>query len=225
MTSTLNSKMGKFRKARPKKEFLKRGLILCEGETEEKYFKGLTTKDEYRRQFAAINVEIYKPKDHSPRGLVTEAKNKIKANKKDDPYDFVWIVFDLDGHENVPDTFEQALTSKPEIKIAFTARCFEYFVLLHFVRTTKAFTKCDDIIKEIKTHLPDYQKATDIFDTLEPYKETGLANSEWLMARNQPDMDNGSRIYELSAYSNIHELVNELLGMIKVPEVKVMAVE
>jgi hypothetical protein len=217
--------MGAFRKTRPKKEFLKRGLILCEGETEEKYFKGLITKEEYRRQFAAINVEIYKPKDHSPRGLVTEAKNKIKVNKKDDPYDFAWIVFDLDGHENVPDTFEQALTSKTEIKIAFTARCFEYFVLLHFARTTKAFSKCDDIIKEVKAHLPDYQKATDIFDALEPYRKAGLANSEWLMARNQPDIDNGSRIYELSAYSNIHVLVNELMGMIKVPEATAAAVE
>jgi len=225
MTSTLNSKMGKFRKARPKKEFLKRGLILCEGETEEKYFKGLTTKEEYRRQFAAINVEIYKPKEHSPRGLVTEAKSKIKANKKDDPYDFVWIVFDLDGHENVPDTFEQALKAKPDVRIAFTARCFEYFVLLHFVKTTKAFAKCDDIIKEVKVHLPDYQKATDIFKILEPYTETGLANSEWLMTQNQPDIDNGSRIYQLSAYSNIHELVNELLGMIKSLENKAVTVE
>jgi len=31
------------------------------------------------------------------------------ANKKYDPYDFVWIVFDRDGHENVSDTFEHAL--------------------------------------------------------------------------------------------------------------------
>jgi hypothetical protein len=220
MTSILNFKLGEFRKKRLKKEFLKRGLILCEGETEEQYFKGLTNKEEYRRKFAAISVEIYKPKDHSPRGLVTEAKNKIKANKKDDPYDFVWIVFDLDGHENIPDTFEQALTSKPNIRIGLTARCFEYFVLLHFVRTTKAFTKCDDIVKEVKTHLPDYQKAANIFEILEPYKKTGLANSKWLMGRNQPDIDNGSRIYELSAYSNIHELVDELMGLVTPPEIK-----
>ncbi|HZW69708.1 MAG TPA: RloB domain-containing protein, partial [Hanamia sp.] len=99
-------------------------------------------------------------------------------------------------------------------------RCFEYYVLLHFVKTTKSFTKCDDIIKEVKKHLPDYQKATDIFEILEPYRQTGLANSEWLMDRNQPDLDKGSRIYQLSAYCNIHELVTDLLGMIKPPEAK-----
>ena len=59
MISILNNKMGKFRKARPKKQFLKKGLILCEGETEERYFKEFTTKEEYRTQFAAINVEVY----------------------------------------------------------------------------------------------------------------------------------------------------------------------
>lgn len=215
--------MGKFRKPRPKITFLKRGLIICEGQTEEIYFKGLITKEEYRRQFAAIDVEIYKPKDHSPRGLVTEAKNKIKANKKDNPYDFVWIVFDKDGHANVPDTFEQALTAKPEIHIAFTAHCFEYFVLLHFVRTTKAFTKCDDIIDDVKTHLPDYQKATDIFTTLTPYMDTGLANSAWSLERNQADLDTGQKPYQLSAYSNIHELVNALLELIKPPKAAVAA--
>jgi len=129
-------------------------------------------------------------------------------------------VFDLDGHENVPDTFEQALSSKPLIRIAFTVRCFEYYVLLHFVRTTKAFSKCDDIIKEVKKHLPDYQKAADVFATLEPYMQTGLANSEWLMARNQPDLDKGSREYQLSAYSNVHELVAELLDMTTAPKAK-----
>lgn len=207
--------MEKFRRAKPKITFLKRGLIICEGRTEELYFKGLITKEEYRRKFAAIDVEIYKPKDHSPRGLVTEAKNKIKANKKDNPYDFVWIVFDRDGHANVPDTFEQALNSKPEIRIAFTAHCFEYFVLLHFVRTTKAFTKCDDIIADVKLYLPDYQKATNIFTVLLPFMSVGLANSEWSLERNLPDLSSGKRPYQLSSYSNIHQLINELLEMIK----------
>lgn len=206
--------MAKFRGKRPKIQILKRGLIICEGQTEELYFKGLVTKEEYRRLFAAISVEIYKPKDHSPRGLVTEAKDRIKAARRTDPYDFVWIVFDKDGHANVPDTFEQASTSRPVIHIAFTAHCFEYYVLLHFVKTTKAFTRCDDIISEVRNHLPDYQKATDIFETLTPYMATGLTNSEWSLARNQDDIDDGRRPYELSAYSNIHELVDYLMELI-----------
>lgn len=50
--------------------------------------------------------------------------------------------------------------------------------------------------------------------------QTGLANSEWLMARNQPDLDKGSRVYQLSAYSNVHELVAELLDMTTAPKAK-----
>ena len=206
--------MANFRKARQKVNFFKRGLIICEGQTEELYFKGLVTKEEYRRKFAAISVDIYKPKDHSPRGLISEAKRRIKDAQKVDPFDFVWIVFDKDGHANVADTFEQSLTSKPKINIAFTAHCFEYFVLLHFVRTTKSFSKCDDIISEVKNHLPDYQKATNIFATLGPLMQNGLANSEWALKSNRADLEAGRRPYELSAYSNIHELVNYLLSLI-----------
>jgi hypothetical protein len=140
----------------------------------------------------------------------------MKASKKDDPYDFVWIVFDLDGHENIPDTFEQALNSKPEIRIGFTAKCFEYYVLLHFVKTTKAFNNCDDVITAVKEYLPDYQKAThQVFDTLAEFQETGITNSEWLMARNQPDLENGARPYDLASFSNIHELVKYLLSLVR----------
>jgi len=218
--------MSKFRLTRQKIKILKRGLILCEGQTEEMYLKGLITQDKYRRDFGAVSVEIYKPKDHSPRGLVTEAKNRIKAAKKDDPFDFVWIVFDHDGHENIPDTFEQALNSKPPIEIAFTMKCFEYFVLLHFKKTTKAFNKCDDVIAAVKAFLPDYQKASNnIFSILAAYHETGMTNSAWSMERNQPDIDAGSKPYELSSYSNIHELVNYLLSLVQPKTEEAVAVE
>jgi len=208
--------MSKFRSNRQKIQILKRGLILCEGQTEEMYFKGLITQDKYRRDFGAVSVEIYKPKDHSPKGLVTEAKNRIKAAKKDDAFDFVWIVFDHDGHENIPDTFEQALHSKPPIHIAFTMKCFEYFVLLHFTKTTKAFNKCDDVITAVKAYIPDYQKASNnIFTTLAAHHETGMANSAWSLERNKPDIDAGSKPYELSSYSNIHELVGYLISLVQ----------
>src|SRR5476651_1591419 len=118
----------------------KRGLILCEGHTEENYFKGLTTQAEYRRKFAAIGVEIYKPKNHSPVGLIQEAKSRIKAAIRErNPYQFVWVVFDRDGHENIPQAFSDANDLNPPIRIAFSITCFEFFVLLHYKKTTKSF--------------------------------------------------------------------------------------
>jgi hypothetical protein len=205
-----------YRKTRRKLIFNKRGLILCEGETEENYFQGLVSQDKYRRKFSSVDVKIFKPKDHSPLGLVKYAKLKInEAKKEKNAYDFVWVIFDKDGHAKIPEAFEIARVSKPEIKIAFTIPCFEYFVLLHFEKTTKPFKKCDAVISQIrKKWLPDYEKATNIFETLLPNKDIGIKNSEWIIEQFNDEIDSGKRIYEISAYSNIHDLVEYLYELI-----------
>jgi hypothetical protein len=209
--------MGRFREHRKPVIFNKRGLIICEGETEEKYFNGLISQPKYKRKFQSISVKIFKPKDHSPFGLVKEAKRMIKSAKSEkNPYDFVWVMFDRDGHAKVPDAFESARTSIPEIKIAFTIPCFEYFVLLHFEKTTKPFPKCDNVIHQLKKNwLPDYEKATNIFDILLPNKDVGLANSAWVVDQFYNEIQSGKRIYELSSYSNVHDLVNYLYTFIE----------
>ena len=205
-----------YRKSRKNISFNKRGLILCEGETEENYFQGLITQDKYRRKFSSIDVRIFKPKDNSPLGLVKYAKFKIKEAKQDrNAYDFVWVIFDKDGHQKIPEAFEIARKSTPEIKIAFSLPCFEYFVLLHFEKTTKPFIKCDSVISQIKKKwLPDYEKATNIFEILLPKKDAGIENSKWLIEQVREDIDRGKRTYELPAYSNIHDLVEYLYTLL-----------
>jgi len=64
----------KYRGKRPKIRLQKRGLILCEGETEEYFFKGIITNRKRRRNLSSIDVDIYKPRNHSPKGLINEAK-------------------------------------------------------------------------------------------------------------------------------------------------------
>jgi hypothetical protein len=208
--------MARYRKKRKQKVFGKRGLILCEGESEENYFKGLITQDKYKRKFQAIDVNIFKPKDHSPVGLVNEAKNRIKEAKREkNAYDFVWVVFDKDGHAKIPEAFEIARKSTPEIKIAFSAPCFEFFILLHFEKTTKPFKKCDDVISQIhKKWFADYEKATNIFDQLLDKKTIGISNSKWLQEQVKVDIKNGTRVYELSAYTDIDKLVEYLYTLI-----------
>ncbi len=188
--------MGKGRGKRDVKvKFNKHGLILCEGETEENYFKGLISQEKYRRRFASISVEIFKPKDHSPTGLIKHAKKLIKQAKQDrNDYDFVWVVFDRDGHHGIPDAFEWARTNKPVIKVALTSPCFEFFILLHFEKTSRPFAKCDDVISHIKKsgYIPGYEKASNLFKVLESVKEVGLTNSKWLRKQNWLFRSNGA---------------------------------
>lgn len=209
---------GKTRLRRPQIQTRKRGLILCEGETETNYFKGMVTQDEYRRKFSSVSVEIFKPKDHSPVGLVEQAKNLIKIARKDkNNYDFVWLVLDRDRHPRLAEAFEMVRTSEGKIQIAFSNPCFEYFVLLHFMKTTKPFGNCDEVVKYVREKaVPDYEKAANPFKLLLPRLCTGIQNSIWLCKQNENDINKGKMIYDLSAYTDVHKLVLELYKQIEV---------
>jgi hypothetical protein len=204
--------MSKYRSRNKSVRLGKKGQILCEGETEKNYFVGLTTQEKYKRKFAGVGVEVYKPKNHSPVGLVNEAKRKIKeADREKSPYDFVWIVFDKDGHQNIPQAFSDSNdVKKPGLNIAFSVTCFEYFVLLHFGKTTKSFQKCDDVISELKKHFPEYEKSRNLFADLKNKHEIACENSKWICKMYENDIKNGIKQYELPAYTNIHELIKAL---------------
>ncbi|MEQ9310893.1 MAG: RloB family protein [Balneolaceae bacterium] len=206
--------MTRYRKSNKVIKYKKSGLILCEGQTEENYFKGLVTSDENKRRLGSVNVDIYKPKDHSPKGLINEAKSRIReAHRLKIPLDFVWLVFDRDGHQNIPNVFEEARSSKTKIDIAFTVVCFEYFVLLHFKKTTKAFRNCDELIKDVKLEFAIYEKASNLYEELRPNFSVGIENSKWSLMQCKSDLESGKHPYELSYYSNVHELIEYLQNL------------
>lgn len=208
--------MPRYRELRKKVDFNKHGIILCEGETEVNYFNGLINHPIYKRKLQSISVKIYKPKDHSPQGLVKEAKKMMKESKSEkNPFDFIWVIFDKDGHSKIPEAFELARTSKPKINISLTLPCFEYFVLLHFEKTTKPFVKCDEVVNIIKQkYICNYEKATDIFNILYDKNEIGLANSLWVEKQFEDEIKDGKKPYELSTYIDIHNLINYLFSLI-----------
>lgn len=195
----------------------KRVLILCEGETEMNYFNGIKSIDQYRRKLSAVSVEIYKPKDHSPCGLVKEAKRRIKEAIKVDknPYESVWVLFDKDGHANIPQAFEDARTSNtsPKINIAFSSKCFEYWIYLHYEQRKKNFDKCDELKSVIKNINSRLAISNNLFKELLESLDKALENATWLHNQNRSDIEAGIKIYELDAYTDVDKLVSALLEM------------
>jgi RloB-like protein len=186
-------------------------LILTEGETEIIYLNSYKADDENRRRLSGVGIEIYKPKDHSPLGLLNEAKRRIKEAKKDKmPYEKVWIVFDRDGHANIPATFHEKQAIK-EIEIAFSVVCFEYWILLHFEKTTRQFNDCDNIGSYIRQkHFPEYEKSRNNYHNLKDKIDMALGNAVWLHEQNQNDIISGLKPYDLQAYTSVNELINFL---------------
>jgi len=73
-----------------------------------------------------------------------------KKELKEGTYDEVWVVFDRDNHPKRKEAFAEAgkeINGK-KIKIAFSSRSFEYYLLLHFERKYYKFKKTDCYFKE-----------------------------------------------------------------------------
>ena len=195
----------------------KRLLIVCEDEKSSKlYFESFKRDEKLKRQLSSVDIEVVHPKDHSPVGLVNKAKEKKKKAKRNrNPYDEVWIVLDKDGHANLDQALITARDNK--INVGLSVMCFEYWILLHFEKKKKHFTKCDDIISYIKnTHFKDYVKSINIYASLKDKVNIAIENGEWLMKQNQNDIDRGAKIYDLAAYTNVHVLVGKLLNPSKI---------
>ena len=189
----------------------KRLLIVCEDLKSSKlYFESFKRDEKLKRDLASVSIEVVHPKDH-PVGLVTAAKQKkLKAKRDRNPYSEIWIVLDRDCHVNIDKAFNMAYGNG--FRIALSVICFEYWILLHFEKTCRAFTKCDDTIDYIrKKHFADYLKSTNVYADLKDRTKNAIINGEWSVNQNKNDIDRGCKLYDLAAYTDVHILAERLL--------------
>lgn len=165
------------KRKKAKRSVRKKILIVCEGsKTEPYYFEG--ARDFY--QLSTLNVEIHGQGD-DPFSLVSFALNRFNNEEKTgDGYDFVYCVFDKDSHIGYQAALDKIqLLGKKWVAIN-SVPSFEYWLLLHFVYTTKPFygTKTlssgKEVLKELRKYMPHYEKGYEaIFSEL--YEKLDLA--------------------------------------------------
>lgn len=206
----------KARKARdlgrrkPRREPYAKVLIVCEGEkTEPFYFSGL--KDHYGLNSA--NVEITGNCGSAPNSIFDHARKRYREEKDaGDPFDAVYCVFDKDTHV----TFDQAVdaigraTPKHVFHAITSVPSFEYWLLLHFVYSTKPYTALpgnsagQQVLTDLTAYMPDYAKGSqDTFIQLLDQLDFAKNNSERaLRTASANDTDNPT--------THVHELVHFL---------------
>lgn len=156
----------KFERAKPSLNPKKVILIVCEGEkTEINYFTRL-------KEFLNLtNLHIKSGKHSAPTQIVKTAQ-EISSD-----YDEIYCVFDKDSHENLDKVLQEAQECK--FNEIVSAPCFEFWILLHFIYTDKAFKNCDEVRKHknFKDNLCDYQKDYDFKELIEQYLQTAINNA------------------------------------------------
>lgn len=198
-----------------------RVLIVCEGEkTEPFYFEDIKVLLE----IDSANIEIDGTCGSSPISVVKHAFMLFERDcSSGEIYNKVYCVFDRDSHE----TYEQALELVNQINVRlkkekvgtksiFTATrsipSFEYWLLLHFIPTTKPYERTqrksagDQVIDDLKQYISDYKKTQKgIFK-----KSTKDGTLDCAMAHSKRIFESAERLGNLNPSTNIHELVEYL---------------
>ncbi len=154
MSRRINPKRSKGNRGSKRRAERRRYLVLCEGESEERY--ALALQRELPRQARrGLDIQIVRKGD--PNALLKEARRRVnKAQKEGLPFDEVWLFFDHDNREGVEKVFEQI--SKKGWRYAFSNICFEVWLLLHFIVSPPRCIKPAEAVKKLKAHWAQIDK-------------------------------------------------------------------
>lgn len=183
-------------------------LMVCEGKkSEPNYLQAYC--DEL--QLNSANIKVLGT-GTDPLTLVNRALNEYNQSKD---YDRVFCLFDKDKHPNYQDAVnkinslrERSRNSVPIYAIT-SVPCFEYWLLLHFVISTRPYIKNgkksagDQLFSEIKSYIKDYHKGhTDIFEKTKFNLNIAITRAKQIY---EQQLENGTdnpstRVYELIEY-------------------------
>jgi hypothetical protein len=156
-------------------------LIVCEGrKTEPRYFEEL--KNALRLSNA--NVRIC-GRGTDPLSVVTFA---IEIYRQEPEFDRVYCVFDRDRHTTYDAALDKVRRARlgkgVELFAIPSVPCFEFWLLLHYVYTTRPFDAppgdsiCSKVIEELRKYIPEYRKARpDIFRISQDKLDTAIPNA------------------------------------------------
>lgn len=159
--------------------------VIVEGQTEVWYLQLMKQYEILPR----IDIKPELPR----RKRLKELFELVKTNAQ--IYDKVIWLLDIDAiiRDNHVEEFEKyvkLLQGNSRIIILVNNPCLEFWFLLHFKETGKSFSRCDDVITELKRNntLKHYEKTekyykhaqSDIYTKLKPFQTTAITNAEKL---------------------------------------------
>ena len=153
-------------------------LIGTEGrnKTERQYFRTLSqdASDKYSFKFA-------RGKNTDPVGVVMDTV-KDAENMCTDPGDKAFAVFDTDADVQKQPLVDKAveLAKKNSIEVITSTPCFEVWFLQHFRYSTHPFNSGDEVLRELRQHVSDYEKSKNVYESVSQSTEDAIERAKAL---------------------------------------------
>jgi hypothetical protein len=169
-------------------------VLVVDGESEIWYIQQLKKYESEQIHFTL--------KPNLPKGKsLVDMYNKVKELEQNEEFEKIFWIIDFDviiretkkakkGTKTRLDEFKQYYKSidKNKVTTIINNPCLEYWFLQHFAETSKYFSKCADVEKDLKKHIKDYKKEEKFYNTcncrkgiyllLKPNLNTAIANSK-----------------------------------------------
>lgn len=177
----------------PKRVLKKIYSIIVDGKTETWYFQMLRKNE----NLSQINIKPELPKNKKLKELYELVTEHAQIYDK-----VIWILdFDVivkeekerkKGQASVIKIFQEYVKKLEKdcknVVVLVNNPCLEFWYLLHFEPTGKFYSNCDDAIRQLRKHLPDYEKTekyykknnNDIYKRLKPLQNIAKSNAKRL---------------------------------------------
>ena len=178
-------------------------LIVCEGEKTEPYYIEELLKD-FNISSTRATIEVIGECGSAPQSVVEYAIKRFEA--KD--YDHIFCVIDKDKHPRFNDAIlrmndykwrkkKEGFKAKTN-RIIVSVPCFEYWLLLHFKKTTKVFSgngqqtsPCKECLHELKNELTHYEKGNkSIYKLTKNRLETAIKHAKEIVTNKTEEHQN-----------------------------------
>ena len=151
-------------------------VIGAEGrnKTEKLYFMELFRNNKsYRVKFPTST-------DTDPVRIVQAAVQYIRDEEIDqDNGDLVFCVVDTDTDPRKQNEINKAvkIADKHQVKMILSNPCFEIWFLQHYKYSTRSFATSDEVIRELKNHIPDYKKNVSVYAKIKDKQSDAIENA------------------------------------------------
>lgn len=186
-------------------------LIGSEGknETERRYFNGFKHK---LNQYVIIHAS---GNNTDPLGVINNTVDEAHYHELDyEDGDLAFALLDCDVNKGITNE-KKLITSlkkanQENIAPILSNPTFELWYLLHFGFTTKSFNSNQELINDVKKHIPNYTKSSDVFDALFPKTDDAIVNAKKLAKYQEKENPGLTPLHQTN--TDVYKLVEILMN-------------